>query len=116
MKKNTIDRKTIVKTLEKFNQWLLDIDGGRIKLDDWIMNENNYPDNNLIGGCHNMGGTRMHENPRFGVVDKNCRVYGSENLYMAGSSVFTTGGHNNPTLPIIQLSLRLASHLHKKLS
>lgn len=115
-KKNTIDRKTIVKTLEKFNHWLLDIDGGRIKLDDWIMNENNYPDNDLIAGCHHMGGTRMHENPRFGVVDKNCRVYGSENLYMAGSSVFTTGGHNNPTLPIIQLSLRLANHLHKKLS
>lgn len=74
-KKNTIDRKTIVKTLEKFNHWLLDIDGGRIKLDDWIMNENNYPDNDLIAGCHHMGGTRMHENPRFGVVDKNCRVY-----------------------------------------
>lgn len=115
-KKNTIDRKTIVKTIEKFNHWLLDIDGGRIKLDDWIMNDNNYPDNGLIAGCHHMGGTRMHENPRLGVVNKNCRVYGSENLYMAGSSVFTTGGHNNPTLPIIQLSLRLANHLHKKLS
>jgi len=58
-----------------------------------------------------MGGTRMHESKIYGVVDSNCKVYGSENLYVAGSSLFTTGGHNNPTLPIVQLALRLADHL-----
>ena len=56
-------------------------------------------------------GTRMHNNIKFGVVDSNCRVHGSKNLYIAGSSVFTTGGHNNPTLPIVQLALRLGDHL-----
>ena len=109
--KKTIDRKTIMKSIEVFNQWLLEIDGGRIQLDDWIINEKNYPTNDELAGYHHMGGTRMHEDPEFGVVDKNCKVYGSDNLYMAGSSVFTTGGHNNPTLPIIQLALRLANHL-----
>ena len=53
----------------------------------------------------------MHNNIKFGVVDSNCRVHGSKNLYIAGSSVFTTGGHNNPTLPIVQLALRLGDHL-----
>ena len=51
----------------------------------------------------------------FGVVDRNCKVYGSNNLYCIGSSIFTTGGHNNPTFPIVQLSLRLGEHLSKKI-
>ena len=36
------------------------------------------------------------------------------NVYCIGSSVFTTGGHNNPSFHIIQLSLRLGEHLSKK--
>lgn len=100
-KKNDIDRKTISKSIEVFNQWLLEIDGGRIQLDDWIINKKSYPMDDALGGYHHMGGTRMHNNPKYGVVDKNCKVYGSNNLYVAGSSVFTTGGHNNPTLPIV---------------
>ena len=84
---------------------------GRIKLEDWVLNNEEYPENDELAGYHHMGGTRMHNLEEYGVVDKNCRVYGSKNLYMAGSSVFTTGGYNNPTLPIIQLTLRLADHL-----
>jgi choline dehydrogenase-like flavoprotein len=60
-----------------------------------------------------MGGTRMHATEEYGVVDENCKVYGSSNLYVAGSSIFTTGGHNNPTLPIVQFAVRLAKHLAK---
>ena len=55
----------------------------------------------------------MHSNSSFGVVDKNCKVHGNENLYIAGSSIFTTGGHNNPTLPIVQFALRLSEFLLK---
>ena len=64
---------------------------------------------------HNMGTTRMHENPRFGVVDANCKVHGISNLFVAGSSVFTTGGFANPTLTIIALAIRLADHLKDKM-
>ena len=112
-KKNSIDRRTIIKSIEEFNKWLLEIDGGRIQLSKWIVNEGDYPTDDALGGHHHMGGTRMHEDIEFGVVDSNCKVFGSNNLYIAGSSVFTTGGHNNPTLPIIQLSLRLADHITK---
>jgi choline dehydrogenase-like flavoprotein len=50
------------------------------------------------------------------VVDKNCCVFGVPNLYIAGSSVFPTGGQANPTLTIVALALRLADHLQAKIA
>ena len=67
--------------------------------------------NHPIGGYHHMGTTRMSETPASGVVDANCTVHGYDNLHIAGSSVFTTGGWANPTLTILALSLRLGDHL-----
>ena len=64
---------------------------------------------------HFLGTTRMHENPRNGVVDSSCRVHGVPNLYIAGSSVFPTGGFANPTLTIVALALRLAAHIRSEL-
>jgi choline dehydrogenase-like flavoprotein len=45
------------------------------------------------------------------VVDCNCRVHGIDNLYIGGSSVFTTGGYANPVLTSVALTVRLADHL-----
>ncbi len=67
------------------------------------------------GHCHQMGTTRMSENPAYGVVDSNSRIHGTDNLYIAGSSIFPIGGGNNPSMAIVQLSLRLAEHLAQKL-
>ena len=53
----------------------------------------------------------MCDDPKHGVVDRNCRVHGIGNLFIAGSSVFTTGGHQTPTLTIIALAIRLADQL-----
>ena len=60
---------------------------------------------------HHLGTTRMSHDPQTGVVDVNCQVHGIDNLYIAGSSVFPTAGHANPTFTIAALSLRLADHL-----
>lgn len=64
-----------------------------------------------VGSHHLMGTTRMHADPRHGVVDAQCQVHGVDNLYIAGSSVFPTGGYANPTLTLVALALRLADHL-----
>lgn len=62
-------------------------------------------------GFHPMGTTRMHSDPRHGVVDRNCRVHGLSNLWIAGASVFTTGSAAHPTLTLVALALRLSQHL-----
>jgi choline dehydrogenase-like flavoprotein len=62
-------------------------------------------------GCHHMGTARMHTDENHGVVDPDCRVYGTANLYVAGSAVFPTYGWVNPTLTIVALAVRLADHL-----
>lgn len=68
-----------------------------------------------IGGYHHMGGTRMSETPQTGVVNANCRLHESPNLYIASSSVFPTGGWANPTVTIMALAERLADHLADEL-
>ncbi|MGE0349303.1 GMC oxidoreductase [Hydrogenophaga sp.] len=70
---------------------------------------------NLHDMAHPMGTTRMSASPENGVVDANCAVHGTRGLYIAGSSVFSTGGTGNPTLLIAALGFRLADHLRKKL-
>jgi choline dehydrogenase-like flavoprotein len=65
----------------------------------------------VFANWHQMGTTRMHADPREGVVDGDCRVHGVGNLYVGGSSVFTTGGCSNPTLTIVALAARLADAL-----
>jgi choline dehydrogenase-like flavoprotein len=62
-------------------------------------------------GGHHIGTARMGKDPRQSVVDANCRVHGVAGLYLAGSAVFPTSGHANPTLPLVALALRLAAHL-----
>ena len=69
----------------------------------------------LVGHCHHMGTTRMSSDPRYGVVDRDSKVHGVDNLYMAGSSVFSTGSSVNPTFTIVALSLRLGEHLGARL-
>jgi choline dehydrogenase-like flavoprotein len=62
---------------------------------------------------HFLGTTRMHDDPRCGVVDRNGRVHGVDNLFVTGSSVFPSGGYANPTLTIVALSLRLAERIRE---
>lgn len=64
-----------------------------------------------LGGHHHLGTTRMGESEKDGVVDADCRVFGTDNLYISGGSVFPSGGAANPTLTIVQLALRLADRL-----
>jgi choline dehydrogenase-like flavoprotein len=69
----------------------------------------------LEGTWHHMGTTRMHDSPKQGVVDRDCRVHGMSNLYVAGSSLFPTAGANFPTITLAALTYRLSGHLVREL-
>ncbi len=62
-------------------------------------------------GYHQIGTARMADRPEDGIVDRNCRVHGSPNLFIASSAVFPSSGQANPTLLLAALSARLAAHL-----
>ncbi len=82
---------------------------GMVKLDPLVLDAD--PAMLIAPHAHHMGTTRMAADPAHGVVDANCRVFGTDNLYVAGSSIFATGGASNPTMPLLQFALRLGDHL-----
>lgn len=84
---------------------------GRLEMRGWLTDDSGAWPEDLVGGHHHMGTTRMSADPKLGVVDSNCRIHGMENLYVAGSSVFPTSGYANPTATLLALALRLAGHL-----
>ena len=91
---------------------------GRLRLNEWLLDDSNTPPWRgwpwLAGGQHHMGTTRIGQNPKTSVVDSTCRVHDISNLYVAGSSVFTTSGYVNPTLNIVALAVRLTDHLKRQ--
>ena len=92
-------------TLRLLGESLIESEKGRVR----IVNDSVYQ--RVAGGGHILGTTRMGDDRSTSVVDRNCRVHGYDNLFVAGSSVFPTGGYANPTLTILALTLRLADRL-----
>jgi choline dehydrogenase-like flavoprotein len=84
---------------------------GRTRFEPWVRDAQVPVADGLEALPHYMGTTRMADDPRDGVVDRDCAIHGMANLYIAGSSVFPTAGQVNPTLSIVALALRLAKHL-----
>lgn len=99
------DLRSISGYLRHLGETIAGADLGRLR----IANDPIYRE--IRGGGHTLGTTRMGRDPRTSVTDGDCRVHGYENLYIAGSSLFTTGGYANPTLTIVALAARLADHL-----
>jgi choline dehydrogenase-like flavoprotein len=68
-----------------------------------------------IDASHHMGTTRMGTDPATSVVDPDCRMHGYDNLYIAGSSVFPTGGFSNPTLTALALGFRICDKIKSRI-
>lgn len=62
-------------------------------------------------GSHHIGTTRMADSERRGVVDSDCRVFGSSNLFVASSSVFPTSSCMSPTLMIAAIGSYIATRV-----
>jgi hypothetical protein len=108
-----LDRHTFRAAAAVFGQEVARVCNGRFESSPWLSDDTLPPQVN--GTAHHMGTTRMADDPREGVVDSNCRVHGIDNLHVAGSSVFPTGGWAFPTFTIVALSRRLAETLQPML-
>ena len=109
------DRRTAAVMIQAIAEEFGRLGIGRVQVAEWLREESGW-DPYLAGNNHHLGTTRMANDPRDGVVDRNQRVHGCPNLFVAGSSVFVTGGFANPTLSIVSLTLRLADHLKAQLA
>lgn len=101
---------TITKFLDSLGREFASAGVGSLALDEWVGEKDAWR-TKLVDHYHHMGTARMHVSPSKGVVDRDCRVHGLANLFIASSAVFPTSGHSNPTLTILALSIRLADHL-----
>lgn len=107
-----LDQESLRKIYRLFGKEVGKAGIGRVKLYEFLWDANKDDMlGTLGGGWHHMGTTRMHEDPKRGVVDANCKVHGLSNLYVAGSACCSTSGAPNPTLNLVALSLRLSDHL-----
>ncbi len=84
---------------------------GRAWLDEDLLDRIRRGEISCWGGHHHMCTTRMSDSPADGVVNSNCRVHDHDNLFVLGSSTFSTSGCANPTFTIGALAVRLAAHL-----
>ncbi|MBL8836982.1 MAG: GMC family oxidoreductase, partial [Alphaproteobacteria bacterium] len=80
----------------------------------WLRESAGWPED-LRGGPHHSGTTRMSDDPHTGVVDRDGRIHSMRNLYVAGASVFPTGGYVNPGLTVVAMAIRMADHLRSQL-
>ena len=114
---NEQDKHTLRRLAESLDAELVRLGLGRFEPEPWLCDGSlAWPadptvGNHPFGGYHHMGTTRMSDDPKAGVVDGNCAVHGYRDLYIAGSSVFSTSGWANPTLTILALVHRLKDHL-----
>ncbi len=63
------------------------------------------------GSSHYMGTCRMGTDPANSVVNQWGQTHDVPNLFIADSSIFSTGGSVNPTLTIQALALRAGEHI-----
>ena len=62
-------------------------------------------------GAHATSTCRMSVSDADGVVDRNLRVHGTDNLYVCSNAVFPNVAAANPTLTLTALAVRLAEHI-----
>jgi choline dehydrogenase-like flavoprotein len=104
--------KTAVQSAGYMKKELERLGFGQVEIDQSV--DLNNPDwKDLLSDVnHHMGGCIMSQSPADGIVDKNLKIWGIQNMFVSSCAVFPTSSHSNPTLTLLALSERLANYLH----
>jgi choline dehydrogenase-like flavoprotein len=106
-----LDWRTIRNLASLFDAQLRQLGIGYLETAEWLLSGQPELNSQVRGVAHHLGTTRMADDPRCGVVDRNCRVHGIDNLFINSGSVMPTGGFAGPTFTIVALGIRLTDHL-----
>jgi len=106
---NSDDFERIRSFTNKVNSFLLKNKIGKIIYPE--KTDNNFFYKNLQSTYHLSGGTIISKDNQTGVCDKDYKVWGFDNLYVTGSSLFPNNGSANTTLTILALVLKLSKNL-----
>jgi choline dehydrogenase-like flavoprotein len=102
-----LEKRTIRRTQEILGEEMARVGGGEIVVE--APREGEVWPKTLNGCWHHMGTTRMHDDPRKGVVC-HCRVHGGEPVH-SRRSVFPTGGSDMPTITIVRSRFGWQGHI-----
>jgi choline dehydrogenase-like flavoprotein len=83
----------------------------RLSIDDRVKSNDVGFVKTMYDFYHQAGGMCMSDSPASGVVDTDCRIWGTSNVYVGGASVFPSSSHANTTFTALALAARLASTL-----
>ena len=106
------EKRTFIKFQNLINEISNDIDDIELIWYENFLNDHSWEDR-VKDTYHHMGGTIMSKSSKEGIVDKNLKVHGLKNLYIASPSVFPSGASSNPTLTLMTLCLRLSEKIKK---
>jgi choline dehydrogenase-like flavoprotein len=113
-KLHELERKTMHATTSLVGEEFQRLGLGRVVPAAWITDQKADWRSFCHEAYHHAGTTRMADDPSRGVVDRDCKVFHAEGLYVASGAVFPASGYANPTLTIAALAIRLADHLKAK--
>ncbi|MDA9040417.1 GMC oxidoreductase [Gammaproteobacteria bacterium] len=102
-----------IKRIGKYVDSFLRTNGiGKIIFKDGFFEKN---DESLIADFHDTnhqcGGLIISKNRETGVVDKDCKAWGTSNVWVAGSAIFPSSSHANSTLTALALAERLVEEI-----
>lgn len=83
----------------------------RLEIDDDLLRGDPAVLARLRDTNHQSGGAIMASSSSTGVVDTDLRVFGTDNLYVAGAATFPAIGAGNTTFTALALASRLVEHL-----
>jgi len=107
-----IDVNSVIKLHDVLDKWLRENNCGELQY--WFDKEE-LPDairKISKDGIHQSGTTRIGDSYKQGVVDRDLKVWGTNNVFVCSSSVFPTSSQANPTFFLGVFAIRLAHHLN----
>ena len=112
---NIDDLKTIQRFAFLIKQYLEENNIAEVNLDPLLVNDLTAFLKKIDDANHQMGGACMAVTEELGVVDSNCKVFNSNNLFVAGQAIYPVTGFANPTFTAIALGQRLSAHIDQLL-